>query len=126
MKRQYGKVTVIQAKVPISMSRFNCAGSTLIPTVKAKDPKANLAMDININDRLGLFNTDLLEHYCRLWPPLSNLIYVIKKWAKARGLNEPAGAKRGGPTFSSYCLTLMIVGFLQVICRYVIACMCLM
>jgi hypothetical protein len=85
----------------------------LTSTVKAKDPVTNLAMDININDRLGLFNTELLEHYCRLWPPLSNLVYVIKKWAKARGLNEPAGAKRGGPTFSSYCLTLMVIGFLQ-------------
>ncbi|KIM33063.1 hypothetical protein M408DRAFT_191465 [Serendipita vermifera MAFF 305830] len=97
-KKRYGKVIVIPAKVPI---------------IKARDPKTNLQIDININDRLGLFNTELLEHYCMFWPPLSNLIYVIKKWAKVRGLNEPAGLKKAGPTFSSYCLTLMIVGFLQ-------------
>jgi hypothetical protein len=53
----------------------------------------------------------MLQHYCTLWPPLSNLIYVIKKWAKCRGLNDPS--RRNGPSFSSYCLTLMIVGFLQ-------------
>ncbi|PVG02111.1 hypothetical protein CPB86DRAFT_726800 [Serendipita vermifera] len=86
--------------------------SAKVPIIKAKDSKTNLNIDVNVNDRLGLHNTLLLQHYCTLWPPLSSLIYVIKKWAKARGLNEPSG-QRGSPTFSSYCLTLMIVGFLQ-------------
>ncbi|CAG7847540.1 SubName: Full=Uncharacterized protein {ECO:0000313/EMBL:CCA68971.1} [Serendipita indica DSM 11827] len=81
---------------------------------KARDIRSNMAVDININDRLGLYNTELLSHYCALWPSLSNLIYVVKKWAKSRGLNDPAGLPRaGGPSFSSYCLTLMVIGFLQ-------------
>ncbi|KAG8820295.1 hypothetical protein FRC19_009000 [Serendipita sp. 401] len=94
MRSRFEKIIVIStAKVPI---------------IKAQDAQTGLHLDVNINDRLGLYNTQLLSHYCELWPSLSNLIYVVKKWAKARGLNDPAGQLRGGPTFSSYCLTLMV------------------
>ena len=61
----------------------------------------------------GLYNSLLLEHYCKLWPPLSPLLFAIKRWAKAADLNDPAG-RDGPPSFSSYSLTLMTIAWLQV------------
>lgn len=52
--------------------------------------------------------------YCDLSPDLVRpMIMVIKRWAKSHGLNDPSG-QNGPVTFSSYALTLMVIGFLQV------------
>lgn len=69
--------------------------------------------DINVNDQLGLFNTNLIAYYCGLLRPLPVLLLAVKQWAKSLGLNNPSG--RGGSTsFSSYALAIMTIGYLQV------------
>lgn len=45
-------------------------------------------------------------------PILRPLLHIIKRWAKPLGLNSPSTAE--GSTFSSYALTLMTIGWLQV------------
>ncbi|KLO18255.1 hypothetical protein SCHPADRAFT_126698 [Schizopora paradoxa] len=83
-----------------------------VPIVKFYDPRNRMQCDINVNDQLGLFNTQLIAHYCELFHPLPTLLLAIKKWAKSLGLNNPSG--RGGSTsFSSYALTVMTIGYLQ-------------
>ena len=40
------------------------------------------------------------------------LIHALKLWASAQDLNDPSGAA-GPATMSSYCLTLLAIGYLQ-------------
>ncbi|KAJ1305021.1 hypothetical protein OPQ81_000064 [Rhizoctonia solani] len=83
-----------------------------VPIVKCRDPFTNIKIDINCNELLGLRNTELLAQYCNLYQPLRPLIFFLKRWAKSYGLNDPS-AQTGPPGFSSYCLALMTVAFLQ-------------
>ncbi|WVQ96666.1 hypothetical protein IAU59_003772 [Kwoniella sp. CBS 9459] len=84
------------------------------PIVKFRDtgPEA-LECDINANDLGGWFNSSLILHYCLVSPHLLRpLIHVLKLWASAHKLNDASGSK-GPATMSSYCLTLMAIGYLQ-------------
>ncbi|KZT03621.1 uncharacterized protein LAESUDRAFT_814502 [Laetiporus sulphureus 93-53] len=84
-----------------------------VPIVKCKDPVNGLACDINVNERLGLVNSKLIRHYLDLNPVLRPMIRFLKTWAKSLGLNDPSG-ENGSPTFSSYALTLMTIGWFQI------------
>ncbi|KAG2068633.1 hypothetical protein BDR04DRAFT_744199 [Suillus decipiens] len=83
-----------------------------VPIVKLTDPASGLHIDINVNERLGLINTDLIKTYCDAVPSLRCLISAIKKWARPRALNQPSVP--GEPqTFNSHALVLMTIGWLQ-------------
>ncbi|KAJ7267496.1 hypothetical protein C8J57DRAFT_1327862 [Mycena rebaudengoi] len=85
-----------------------------VPIVKFTDPVTGHVCDINVNERLGLMNSDLIKRYCQLSPALVQMLVYIKKWAKPLGHNFPSSTKKGVPvTFSSYALVLMTIGFLQ-------------
>ena len=104
------------ALVPIgahSLPPFYQSYINIEPTVKIFDPATKIQCDINVNDQLGLFNTQMIADYCRLIPTLAPLLLAIKKWAKSWGLNNPSG-HGGAASFSSYALTLMTIGYLQV------------
>lgn len=84
-----------------------------VPIVKLTDPASGLHIDINVNERLGLMNTDLIKTYCDIVPSLRCLLSAIKKWARPRALNQPS-ASDALRTFNSYALVLMTIGWLQV------------
>lgn len=70
---------------------------------------------MNINNRLGYYNTALLRQYCLLRHPLATMLRLIKSWASHIDLNNPNPQTAGDPvSFSSYSLTLMAIAFLQV------------
>ncbi|OJA17732.1 hypothetical protein AZE42_04791, partial [Rhizopogon vesiculosus] len=79
-----------------------------VPIVKFTDSASGLNVDINVNERLGLLNTDLVKTYCDIVPGLRCLVSAIKKWARPRALNQPSAS-----TFSSYALVLMTIAWLQ-------------
>ncbi|RDX54462.1 Nucleotidyltransferase [Lentinus brumalis] len=84
-----------------------------VPIVKFTDPETGLSCDVNVNNRLGCYNTLLFRRYCLLFPPLAPAIRKIKSWARHVGLNSPSTP--GVPeSFSSYALTLMVIAGLQV------------
>ncbi|KAJ3893064.1 hypothetical protein GG344DRAFT_64050 [Lentinula edodes] len=83
-----------------------------VPIVKFHDPSTGLDGDINANDRLGLFNSRMIRHYCDIQPLLRPMLAFIKSWASPLGLNKP-GIVDGPPTFSSYAFVLMTIAFLQ-------------
>ncbi|KAG1733875.1 uncharacterized protein EDB91DRAFT_1147733 [Suillus paluster] len=83
-----------------------------VPIVKFTDPASELHIDINVNERLGLLNTDLIKTYCDVVPGLRCLVSAIKKWARPRALNQPS-APEGLRTFNSYALVLMTIAWLQ-------------
>ncbi|KAG6331619.1 hypothetical protein ID866_7473, partial [Astraeus odoratus] len=102
------------ASVPIGKARQNVP-IRLLPAsspVKFRDPRTQLSLDINVNDRLGLINSHLLRSYCDALPGLRTLLVAIKLWAQPLGLNSPSTA-RSMVTFSTYALALMTLGWLQ-------------
>lgn len=82
------------------------------PRITVKLSLGGIDCDINVNDQLGCINSYMIAHYCELVPLLRPLVFAIKQWARSHGFNNPSG-NGGAVTFSSYCLTLMTIGFLQ-------------
>ncbi|KAI4520309.1 hypothetical protein K525DRAFT_279798 [Schizophyllum commune Loenen D] len=83
-----------------------------VPIVKARDRWTGLHFDLNVNDRLGAYNSDLIREYCILNRIVRPFIASTKHWAKVHGLNEPSTSNRQ-VSFSSYSLALMAIAFLQ-------------
>ena len=113
------KAVIPSASVPIGMScRYSFVPRSLPRScslvVKCEDPKTGIKCDININEQLGLHNSMLIATYCQLNVYLRPLIVLIKQWAKSHGLNNPSGGPGLQATFSSYALSMMTIGYLQV------------
>uniref|UniRef100_V5EHS9 Poly(A) RNA polymerase mitochondrial-like central palm domain-containing protein n=1 Tax=Kalmanozyma brasiliensis (strain GHG001) TaxID=1365824 RepID=V5EHS9_KALBG len=87
--------------------------SANVPIVKMVHRKYDIPADININERFGLYNSQLIQAYANLQPQIVRpLIFFLKHWFSRRDLNDPAG-KRGSMTFSSYTIALMALQVLQ-------------
>ncbi|KAF6160351.1 hypothetical protein GIB67_019120 [Kingdonia uniflora] len=79
-----------------------------VPIVKLMDPESRISCDICINNVLAVVNTKLLRDYAEIDNRLRQLAFIVKHWAKSRGVNE---TYRG--TLSSYAYVLMCIHFLQ-------------
>ncbi|XP_027334652.1 UTP:RNA uridylyltransferase 1 isoform X2 [Abrus precatorius] len=79
-----------------------------VPIVKLMDPVTGISCDICINNLLAVVNTKLLRDYARIDARLRQLAFIIKHWAKSRGVNETYHG-----TLSSYAYVLMCIHFLQ-------------
>ncbi|KAL0464706.1 UNVERIFIED_CONTAM: UTP:RNA uridylyltransferase 1 [Sesamum latifolium] len=79
-----------------------------VPIVKLKDPVTGISCDICVNNVLAVVNTKLLRDYARIDVRLRQLAFIIKHWAKSRGVNETYQG-----TLSSYAYVLMCIHFLQ-------------
>ncbi|KAF8380367.1 hypothetical protein HHK36_027852 [Tetracentron sinense] len=79
-----------------------------VPIVKLMDPVTGISCDICINNVLAVVNTKLLRDYAQIDARLQQLAFIVKHWAKTRGVNE---TYRG--TLSSYAYVIMCIHFLQ-------------
>lgn len=79
-----------------------------VPIVKLMDPVTKLSCDICINNVLALTNTKLLRDYAQIDVRLRQMAFIVKHWAKLRGVNETYQG-----TLSSYAYVLMCIHFLQ-------------
>eukprot|EP00268_Persea_americana_P066458 TRINITY_DN904_c1_g2_i1.p1 TRINITY_DN904_c1_g2~~TRINITY_DN904_c1_g2_i1.p1 ORF type:complete len:731 (+),score=99.39 TRINITY_DN904_c1_g2_i1:252-2444(+) len=79
-----------------------------VPIVKLMDPVTKISCDICINNVLALVNTKLLRDYAQIDVRLRQLAFIVKHWAKSRGVNETYHG-----TLSSYAYVLMCIHFLQ-------------
>ncbi|CAA3007664.1 UTP:RNA uridylyltransferase 1 [Olea europaea subsp. europaea] len=79
-----------------------------VPIVKLMDPVTGISGDICMNNVLAVVNTKLLRDYAYIDVRLRQLAFIVKHWAKTRGVNE---TYRG--TLSSYAYVLMCINFLQ-------------
>lgn len=68
----------------------------------------NCAVDICINNHLGIANSALVSKYVGIDDRVASLIIAIKKWAKSRDINNKS---RG--SLSSFALVLMVIHYLQ-------------
>ncbi|KAI8102318.1 hypothetical protein M9435_005923 [Picochlorum sp. BPE23] len=83
-------------------------GHARVPVVKFVYPLTGTHVDITINNTLACLNTRLLADYCAIDPRLSQLVLIVKNWAKKRQVNDPYQG-----TLSSYCYVLMCIFHLQ-------------
>ena len=65
-------------------------------------------VDVVLNHTMAIINTKLLADYCAIDGRLTQLVFIVKHWAKRRQVND---AYRG--TLSSYCYVLMCIHLLQ-------------
>jgi len=70
-------------------------------------------LEIHLDRADDRYNSSLILAYCEISPfVLRPLVHALKLWASAQDLNDPSGS-RGPATMSSYCLTLLAIGYLQ-------------
>ncbi|PIA49787.1 hypothetical protein AQUCO_01300489v1 [Aquilegia coerulea] len=79
-----------------------------VPIVKLMDPVTGISCDICINNVLAVVNTKLLHDYAQIDDRLRQLAFIVKHWAKSRGVNVTYQG-----TLSSYAYVLMCIHFLQ-------------
>lgn len=89
-----------------------------VPIVKMMDPVTGISCDICINNLLAVVNTKLLRDYAQIDERLPQLAFIVKHWAKSRGVNE---TYRG--TLSSYAYVLMCIHFLQLRIPAILPCL---
>ncbi|GMH36229.1 hypothetical protein BSKO_04097 [Bryopsis sp. KO-2023] len=81
---------------------------TRIPVSKFTEKHTGIECDLSVGNSLGVFKSRLLGKVIELDPRVKELIFSVKKWAKANCINHsPSG------TFNSYCLTLAVICFCQ-------------
>mmetsp|Transcript_40348 Transcript_40348/g.46447 ORF Transcript_40348/g.46447 Transcript_40348/m.46447 type:complete len:1244 (-) Transcript_40348:1056-4787(-) len=86
--------------------------SARIPVIKFNCPRGNsdeppMECDLSMHNPLAVLNTSLLRTYAEINPMSRVMASVIKRWAKARDINNPARH-----TLSSYGYILMLLHFL--------------
>ena len=84
-----------------------------IPIVKFNVPYSDggkevlVDCDLSLQNPLACLNTSLLHTYSKISPSTCVLASIIKRWAKSRGINNPAEH-----TLSSYGYVIMLLHFL--------------
>ncbi|KAJ6328507.1 hypothetical protein OIU77_010238 [Salix suchowensis] len=79
-----------------------------VPIVKLMEPVSGISCDICLNNVLAVVNTKLLRDYAQIDVRLRQLAFIVKHWAKSRGVNATYQG-----TLSSYAYVLMCIHFLQ-------------
>lgn len=67
---------------------FQALTRARVPIIKLKDPATGISCDICINNVLAVVNTKLLRDYAQIDVRLPQLVFIVKHWAKSRGVNE--------------------------------------
>lgn len=86
--------------------------SARVPILKFKDTICECTCDLSVNNAMGIRNVHLLRAYSKIDKRVKPLVVVVKKWARARNIND---ASQG--TLSSYAIILMVLHFLQCGCQ---------
>ena len=91
----------LTARIPIIM--YQCPN----PLPEGEDSPEYIECDLSMHNPLAVLNTGLLRTYAEITPVTRVLASVIKRWAKARDINNPSRH-----TLSSYGYILMMIHFL--------------
>lgn len=94
--------TRLTARIPVIMFRYPLRSAT-----KGVEEEVLLDCDISMRNPLAVLNTQFLRIYSMLDPRVQVLASVIKRWAKARRINDPKTH-----TLSSYGYLIMLLHFL--------------
>jgi terminal uridylyltransferase len=90
----------LTARIPIVM--YHCPNP-----LSGSEEEDFVECDLSMHNPLAVLNTSLLRSYAEITPVTRVLASVIKRWAKARDINDPARH-----TLSSYGYIIMLLHFL--------------
>lgn len=65
-----------------------CLPRARVPVVKFTYPPTDTHVDITVNNMLAVINTAMLRSYAAIDPRLRQLAFLVKHWAKTRGVND--------------------------------------
>lgn len=82
---------------------FQALTRARVPVVKLMDPVTGISCDICVNNVLAVVNTKLLHDYARIDVRLRQLAFIVKHWAKSRGVNVTYQG-----TLSSYAWVILL------------------
>ncbi|EGC37184.1 hypothetical protein DICPUDRAFT_150267 [Dictyostelium purpureum] len=82
--------------------------SATIPIIRFLELNTGTQFDMCFNHEIGIYKSNLIKEYSDLDPRCKELILLVKYWAQQKDIND---ASKG--TFSSFCLVLMVIHFLQ-------------
>ncbi|KAH1019812.1 hypothetical protein HUJ04_009575 [Dendroctonus ponderosae] len=97
-------------KILVRSHRFGCCfviPSANVPIVRCVHLKTGIQCDININNMLGVFNSELIRYYMGIDPKVQQALLVLKYWAKCHNI------KGQSQFFSNYAFTTMFIFVLQ-------------
>jgi DNA polymerase sigma len=93
----------LTARIPVI--KFNCPAMLLDRGIDGE--AAFMECDLSMHNPLAVLNTSLLRTYAEITPVTRVLAAIVKRWAKARDINNPARH-----TLSSYGYLIMLLHFL--------------
>ncbi|KAF7281603.1 hypothetical protein GWI33_004467 [Rhynchophorus ferrugineus] len=79
-----------------------------VPILKFREQSSGFEIDLNCNNSVGIYNTNLLYCYARMDWRVRPLVVMVKLWAQANHINDAKNL-----TVSSYSWTLMVIHYLQ-------------
>eukprot|EP00903_Cladosiphon_okamuranus_P012359 g11587.t1 len=82
-----------------------------VPVVKTTAPQRlwgptgqPCRVDVSVNNLIAVHNTRLLKAYADLDPRCHRLLYIVKNWSKARGVND---SSKGTLSSYAHCITAL-------------------
>lgn len=109
--RTFADILVSQAGFKFRRSAFRCQEPkvTFLAPASAALSNEAIPVDFSVNDTTPLHNVALLMECGKIEPRAQELVLLVKRWAKDRGICH---ASRGN--LAPYCWTLLTIYFLQV------------
>ncbi|ORX50707.1 hypothetical protein BCR36DRAFT_583293 [Piromyces finnis] len=83
---------------------------TRIPICKFEDPETGFNCDLSCNNRIPIYNSELIACYMKFDERVRDIVMIVKKWAKERCINSSKDR-----TFSSYTFVLLCIAYFQII-----------
>ncbi|KTW29973.1 uncharacterized protein T551_01917 [Pneumocystis jirovecii RU7] len=98
--KKYDMEVMLLFRTRVSIIKVNSKGSSMFPE--------GIACDIGFNNKLAIYNTNLLTTYSKCDHRVRKIILFIKYWAKRRKINDPYHG-----TLSSYGYVLLVLHYLM-------------
>ena len=110
--RLSARIPIVMYRCPNPLSSSSSQGKDENDSKDGEDVDQNkkddyIECDISMHNPLAVLNTSLLRSYADITPITRVLSMIIKRWAKARDINNPARH-----TLSSYGYIIMLLHFL--------------
>ncbi|CAI5940527.1 unnamed protein product [Closterium sp. NIES-64] len=81
-----------------------------VPLVMFTDAATGIACDLSVGNGTGVFKSTILRSLLRFDARCRPLLFLVKAWAKAQGINDPKGG-----SLNSFALALLVIFHLQTV-----------
>lgn len=102
---------ILQAEgLNMGLADIQTIPSQRCPMVRFKHGPSSVHMDMTLNNRVALRNTQLLLLYQQIEPRFRQIMFAVRQWARNSDLQ---GTQNIGTKLTSYAMTMLCVFYLQ-------------